>query len=63
MILHLNGMTVNNYLYGLWNPEVQCRINKGYANNLYPEPNQPNSRIDTYKIHSNSVFPSTPIVS
>ena len=32
------------------------------SNNSYPEPNQPNPRIDTYffKIHSNIVLPSSP---
>ena len=35
---------------------------QGLSNNPYPEPNNPNPRIDTYflKIHSNIVLPSTP---
>ena len=33
---------------------------QGLSNNPYPEPNQPNSRINTYlaKIHSNIVIPT-----
>jgi hypothetical protein len=35
---------------------------QGLSNNPYPEPNQPNPRIDTYlfKVHSNIVLLSTP---
>ena len=33
---------------------------QGLSNNLYPEPNQPNSYL--FKIHSNIILPSTPRV-
>ena len=35
---------------------------QGLSNNLYPEPNQPNSShdISLFKVHSNIVLPSTP---
>jgi hypothetical protein len=56
---------ISNYLLGLWNPEVQCRIQKGPP--IIPILSRINSipRIDTYffKIHSNIVLSSTPVYS
>ena len=52
----------NNKIYGLRNPEVQCRIHKGSP--IIPILSRINqiTRIDTYlfKVYSNIVLPSTP---
>ena len=60
-----NHIDINNYLkptLRLMKPGSSIPHSQGLSNNSYPEPNQPNSRIDTYlfKVHSNIVLPSTP---
>ena len=49
-------------MYGIWVPEVQCRIHKGSP--IIPILGRINAipRIDTYlfKFHSNIFLPSTP---
>ena len=47
-----------NYLHGLWNPEVQCRIHKGSPIIPILSRINPIPRIDTYlfKVHSNIVL-------
>ena len=51
-------IATSNWLYGLWNPEVQCRFHEGSL--IIPILSQinPISRIDNYffKVHSN-IFP------
>ena len=39
---------LTNYLHGLWNPEVQCRIHKDPPINLILSRIYPIPRIDTY---------------
>jgi hypothetical protein len=53
------GLT--NQLHGLWKPEVQCCINKGFPIIPILGRINPTPRIDTYffKIYSNIVLPST----
>ena len=48
---------LTNKLYGLWNPEVQCRIYKGSPIIPILSRINPITRIDTYlfKVHSNTV--------
>ena len=55
-------LDIINYLNGLWNAEVQCRIHKGSPLILILSLIDPITRIDTYlfKVHSDIVLPSTP---
>ena len=38
-----NFLNITNSM--AWNTEVQCRIQKAFSNNAYPETYQPNSRL------------------
>ena len=61
-ILNNNNINNNNLTPWIMEPVGSRPHSQGLSNNSYPEPNQPNSRTDTYlfKVHSNIVLPSTP---
>ena len=58
----VNFMLVRYELRGLWNPEDQCRIQKGSPVIPILSRINPIPRIDTnfFKIHSNTALPSLP---
>ena len=62
-IEHTIGLSLANY--GLWDPEVQCRIHRGCPIISILSRNNPYPRVDTYfyKISSNIVLPTTPMSS